>query len=216
VREAVLSPDARLAVTVGEDGGVVWDARAGRALRRLRGGADRLESVDFSPDGRRIVSTGDRTLGLWDTATGRPLRTVRAPDAAQASFSPGGESILTWGANTRLWDARTLRLRATLSDTDLEPVFSRDGRFVLTASVDLVTVRDASSGLAVARFRVPDGVNGAGFSADATLVVAGNHLGATYVFACDVCRPVDELVALATRRLPRDLTADERVRYLHD
>jgi hypothetical protein len=46
--------------------------------------------------------------------------------------------------------------------------------------------------------------------------VAGDHLGTSYVFAREVCRLLDELVALAGRRAPRQLTADERARYLHE
>ena len=218
VSDAALSADATRAVTVGYDYRLarIWDVRGRRVLGRLGGTRTQFDSVAFSPDGRRIVAIVGRRLQLWDVDRRTLIRSVRAPDAGDARFTPDGTAVLTTGGSTRLRDAGTLRLRATLGARALDPVFSGDGRLVLTTTGAVVDVWDVRSGLPVARFEPPDGVLAAGLSADGRYVVAGVHSGATYVYACDICRPVDDLAALADERATRELTADERSRYLHE
>jgi WD40 repeat protein len=218
VSDAALSPDGTRAVTVGYDHrrARVWDVPGRRVLGTLGNPRTHFDSVAFSPDGRRLVVTAGRRLQLWDADRRTLLRSVQARDAGEARFTPDGTAILTTGGNTRLWDARTLRLRATFGVQAQNPALSGDGRLVLTTTDDAVDVWDVRTGLPVARFTFPDGVLGASLSADGRYVLAGLRYGGTYLYACDVCRPVDDLVALADERATRELTADERSRYLHE
>jgi hypothetical protein len=55
----------------------------------------------------------------------------------------------------------------------------------------------------------------AAFIGDTTDLVATGAGGAPWVVQCDLCAPVDDLLALSRRRVTRDLTPAERKKYLH-
>ena len=50
-------------------------------------------------------------------------------------------------------------------------------------------------------------------TAPGATIIAGGQTG-TYELGCEVCVPVDELVKLADERVTRELTDDERERFL--
>ena len=104
---AAFSPDGTLAVTLGRDGGRVWNVRTGRELVRLAGHAE-METADFSPDGD-LVATGsaDGTAKVWDARSGLELLTLSASGGAlgEVRFSPDGTTLITGGTGaTRVWD----------------------------------------------------------------------------------------------------------------
>jgi len=92
--------------------------------------------------------------------------------------------------------------------------YSPDGQFIVTGSEDGTTrVWKAETGQAVEQIRF--GGWGVAFSPDARFVatVAG---GTARIYPCEVCRPLEELIALAHSRVTRQLTPDERQKYLNE
>jgi WD40 repeat protein len=88
-RAAALSPDGRLAASRGPENDVlVFDARTGQRLRRLKGHSQPVAAVVFSGDGNRLLSLSQQELfaddptrrapssqevRVWDVATGHQL-----------------------------------------------------------------------------------------------------------------------------------------------
>jgi hypothetical protein len=57
-------------------------------------------------------------------------------------------------------------------------------------------------------------VTSAAFSPDGKWAVTASRDRTGRVYACELCVPLDELVALAKKRATRELTAGERAKYL--
>ncbi len=114
-----------------------------------------MRSASFSRDGTRILTVADDRIGrfaqaqVWDVASGQPLgRTIRldfTDDSGwrvfSASFSPGGDRILTGGGDTdvRLWDAVTgepIGEPLEHGSAVVSALFGPEGKRVVTASVD--------------------------------------------------------------------------------
>jgi len=90
----------------------------------LAGHKDRLKSLAFSPDGKRLFSASfDGEIKVWDVHTRKELASITAHKNGKKCWvlavSPSGEVLASGGGpnpgEVKLWDARTLKLRATLS-----------------------------------------------------------------------------------------------------
>ena len=95
--------------------------------------------------------------------------------------------------------------------------FSPDGRWLVSASFR-AALWDPRSGLNVVRLQGHEGpVAAATFDESGRRVVTGGFDGTVRTYDCDVCGNLDELLAMADRRLAvtgRELTPEERERYL--
>jgi WD40 repeat protein len=115
-------------------------------------------------------------------------------------------------AKARLWDARTGHLirefpsgvgvqahTGVLRDVDVSP----DGRFLITGSDDRTArVWDARTGDQVAVFAgYEGGVFQTRFSPREHSILTVPNQGVTALYACDACRPLDEVVKAAHRLL---------------
>jgi WD40 repeat protein len=228
---AVFSPDDKLILTTHRDGAArLWDAQTHRVLRRLGPSlplSRDLALVDgrFSGDGRQAATVG-RTgvVRVFDVRTGREVRTfVPPPGAGQGlnavAFQPQGHLLATVGVNgnARLWNLRTGDKRDLPSDdADVGVTFSPGGGLLVTSSVDgTARLWDARTGeqLTVLE-RTPAPVVSVAFSPDGRHIAAADVRPRVNMLDCEVCRPTAELLALARRRVPRDLTADERRAYV--
>lgn len=107
----------------------------------------------FSPDHRRIV-TGEEDVRVWDAATGHLLLAFNKPLlrfsdhlVMSVKYSPDGSRILSVVEkhSASVWDGATGSLVAVLSGDSAHPkrklgdsyaAFSRDGKKIVTASVD--------------------------------------------------------------------------------
>jgi WD40 repeat protein len=221
---AVWTPDGRRVFTAGHDSGFraqLWDADTGQEVLRFDPAPGPVYTAAFSPDGRYVLGLrrayvrGREAVPMWDAATGKPhaLLTGHQGDVTAAAFSPDGRRVVTASQDrtARVWDAATgrpLRVLVGHARTVHAAAFSPDGRWVVTASDDgTARVWDADSGREFFTLFGHDGpVYAAAFSADGRRVLTASGDGTARLW------PTDPLPAALARR-PRELTADERLRF---
>ena len=128
------SPDNRWLASGGKDNAIkIWDLATGYVLRTLYGHASNVNALAVSPDGKLLAS------GSGDINDKRDLST----------FTKGGVVGGTEDNTVRIWDVQTGRESRVLRGHEL-PVgavaFSKDGRFLTSASGDSVKVWDVAAG----------------------------------------------------------------------
>jgi RNA polymerase sigma factor (sigma-70 family) len=147
------SSDGTMAATAGSDGSVrVWQARTGKALRRLHVGRD-IHAVAFSPGkpqaGGGLLAAVDHNgwVTLWQTRTWQEVRVLKSFQARALAFSPDGKSLAIAGYRFRpkewpfgsavLVDLETfqpIRRLDRISQSVMSLAFSPDGRFLATGA----------------------------------------------------------------------------------
>lgn len=97
VRAVAVAPDARLALSGGDDGIVhVWDLAGRTEVGSLEGHAAAVMSVAFSHDGRLALSAGwDGTVRVWELATSRERQSFGGAWKAVKclALAPNGELV---------------------------------------------------------------------------------------------------------------------------
>jgi hypothetical protein len=204
VNAVAFSADGTRLVTGGADRTVrILDALAGRSVSVLSGHTGSVNSVDFSPDGSLAVSgSADKTARVWDVAAGKaitaPLQFSAAISTVQ--FSEDGQvSIILADGTTAAVEPRTSKLLYTGQGVGF-PV-------VMQSNNDLIVQPDGGGGAVVLT-----GHSGPATIAqdapDRILTVSADGTARSHTFR------LDTLSARAQELLGRDLTCDERVRYL--
>jgi WD40 repeat protein len=202
------------------DDGLIATATASGAIRLWQPGAAAtvasghergVNALGFSPDGERLVSAGDDgAVRVWQAGSGALLFELlgHVGGASGAAFAPSGHTIVTTdrGRHVRAWDAQTGALRRELVG-HFAPVnsvaFSSDGRWLVTTSSIAAVLWQASatSPFAYLRGHTAPVVRHAEFSRDGRYVVTTGDDGSVRLYRCEVCGGIDELVALARRRV---------------
>jgi WD40 repeat protein len=59
-------------------------------------------------------------------------------------------------------------------------------------------------------------VSSAAFSPDGKFVLTAIADGTAYVYGCEICASLEDLLAIARTRVTRELTSEERKTYLHE
>jgi WD40 repeat protein len=128
----------------------LWDATAGRLVRRLAGPKRGLR-VAFSPDGRLLAASDQSGASwLWDVATGATVRTW--PAGGAVTFSPDGRLLAAAGRGSAVvWDAATGAEVRRFPAATGRLTFSPDGRTVAVSGPEAVELMDAVTGRVTAR-----------------------------------------------------------------
>jgi len=189
-----------------QNGAKIWDVSSGKMTHELKGHTGAVVSVAYSRDGRTVLTASqDGTAKLWDASGGSVRRTFGKPIQGytepgkesemefmnSASFSPDGKLILTGegfsgfgeapGAPTvaKSWDAGTGTAVKTFTGHTgavTSAVFSANGQFVLTGSVDQTArIWNATSGLLLHTLAGHSAdVSSVTFSADGRFALTGS------------------------------------------
>ncbi len=183
VSDIAMSRDGRLAVTASKDRTLnVWELRAGRHLRTLRGHTDAINAVALSGDGRLALSASDdQTLKVWDVRSGRELRTLVGHSDVVCDVALNGDGRMAASASRdktlKVWDVGSGRELCTLvghGDAVSGVALSGDGRLAVSASDDqTIRVWNTGVGCEVRTLRTRAGATKcAAVSGDGWLVVS--------------------------------------------
>ena len=225
ISAAAFHPDGARLDLVGTDKKLrMWEAASDELLETKATFPANVWSLEHDHEGNRILATSDNLIYMLDATTGDVLFTLAEGEGHiwRAVWSRDGRTILalTLGG-LRAWDAgmgeplSEPRGDFTLGDT-LSVDLGKDGRSLLTLSAsNRVSVVSAETGSEMMGIPVKEAeAQKVALSPNGRdIAVAGE--GVVRVYTCEVCIGVKELLALADKRLSRDLTCLERNKYLH-
>ena len=166
-------------------------------------------------------------VAVWNTASGRQvgrtLRFVGFINLGPVRFSPDGSELAVANSGNvgevsliDLDSGNTIAVLNAHTKGIQGLAFSPDGARLSTASLDsTVRVWDAQTGEQLRIHDDPAPVDSVAFSPDGRRIVSFDYAGVINVWdACSDCRDGAGLLALAGRRVTRDLTPGERHAYL--
>jgi WD40 repeat protein len=213
--------------SIAVDGGIHARTSAGREHVLALSDASRIEVIPVpkrrprrvvGPDGTAATMRGTTVVVRKD---GRDLVLRHRARVNSIAFSPSGRLLATASRDrdARIWDLSSGELVQTFPHNTavLDAQFSPDGRWLVTAALR-AGLWDATEGTNIMRLKGHEGiVTAATFDPSGRIIVTGGEDGTVRSYRCEVCGRLDELVALAERRLAateRELTSAERERYL--
>ena len=189
-------------------------------------GSKRVYDARFSRDGSKIVTAdfGARTATIWDVSDGRKLRVFpggndrtkeHSDDVMSAAFSPDGQQVVTASTDgyCRIWDVDTgALLKAIPHDIAVRSAeFNPQGDLLLTAAADGVARLWTLPGYQLRTElkghteTLPD----ARFSNDGDYIITASRDGTARIYNTKPWW----VYSLATQRVTRKLTAEERKKY---
>ncbi len=213
----------------------VWDVESGQPVAQIvpEGRPGQLEQV--APrlawlDDETILTGGSSgEVHVWDAASGQESDDSYDEGAGEfvvdISVSADGDRVLSisQSGTARVWEAGSGDTLGTRTNrTTDQGAINGDGGLVATAGSDgAIEVWDAGSGEVLARYEQPDppallGFEPDGGSAFAAMTFSGRRLELVVPrrFECEQCGDLDDLVAFARDRVTREMTDEERERYL--
>ncbi|ALG11486.1 hypothetical protein AOZ06_35590 [Kibdelosporangium phytohabitans] len=210
--------------TVGEDGAVrATELSTGHSRVINQAGRSPALAVAYSKDGRFLASAhedgGIRLRRL--TGSEGPVVLQGSEDMRAIAFSPHGDFIAGAGNDgaIRVWPTTgggEPKVRTGHSGRVRDLAFSEDGQYIASVGNDQ-KVRlwkwAVRADAVVYEQHAPAGVTSVGFGSGKRLAT-GRTDGTVDLWACDVCVPVDQLLAIGHERVTRDFTPDERRLYL--
>ena len=136
------APSGKAFATGGTDGVILlWDAAAGKPMRKLAAHKEWVVALAFSPDGKRIASGGnDNAVRIWDAGSGDVLAEFKGheKDVRWVDFSADGGTVISGAADgtIRVWDVKARKESRRLGgiDGNCPPVLSADRRLLAYAA----------------------------------------------------------------------------------
>ena len=200
-----------LVTTDGKGGIVVWDIGAGRVIHNLTSARAPVR-VAVSPSGD-LIATGSENgvVRLWST-NGKLLHVLRGHGdrVTDLRFDAEGSRLVSASqgssSNAAMWDVRSgrrLRMLVGHFGTVSAASFSFDGRWILTAGPISAGLWPTDTGRLVFYVRGPtdDLLTDAEWVPGSYRVVGAVHNGTVLTYECEICRPLDQLIELASARL---------------
>jgi len=230
------NPAGTQLVTGRKDGRVLfWSTSDGHLLSEWQASTATVSDIVVHPDDVRVVVATWDGWSLRDKKSGAIILEAK-PDEEGAgtealALSAGGDLLLAVGDRfPQVWDLKARARVQTLAgytDEVYSSAFSRDGRWLLTGSGYkhargeapddgvAAVVWDASSGRRVLSYQSASwAVETVSFSNDGTKILAAGGPGTVRRYECEVCLPLPALLDLVSSKTARELSADERTRYL--
>jgi WD40 repeat protein len=200
----------------------LWDPEPEPRLRVIaRDAAPEPGPTVADAQGKRARARGAEIV-VRDFRTGKEVRLVgHAKRVTSVHFDPAGERLLTTSedSDARIWDVesgRTLHVLRGHFGTVNDAGFSRDGRWIVTAGPISAGLWRSDADSPHTYLRNAGQPIDAKFVGERQVVIAARD-GTIRAWTCVTCGTLDDLVALAERRLARTgrtLTPDERRRFL--
>ena len=236
INAIAFSPDGSRIATASVDGTArIWEWEAmseGAVLLTLVGHTAEVTDIAFSPPDGTLIATAsfDGTAKIWDAASGgQALLTLEGHNnrVNAITFSPDGDRIATASndGTAKVWDATTGQALLTLkrhTDWVTDIAFSPNGTCIATASLDKTAkLCNAEFGQTLLTLKGhTDWVTGIAFNQDGTRVATSSVDGTARVWEVAIDQDeklgpdIGELVELANERVTRELTAEERRKFL--
>jgi hypothetical protein len=209
VLSAGTSPDGKWVITTGADRTArLFDLASGRALTVMVGHTGTVTSAGFSPDGKLVVTGGaDRIARVWDVGTGKPITVPMGftQPISVAIFAKDNEVWLR-DANGE-WFARRANDGSALPAPAMDTLTYAEINAGNTASV-----RVASQGASFQTPALPAAINNTAFDGDESRVALAVADGTVRLYPVNVF----DVISAAEGKLDRQLTCEERVRFLNE
>jgi WD40 repeat protein len=205
-----------------------WDEeRAAGQLRPFRSATRPLYlRVAFAEKAGVLVAANGTGFQAWNVAQRRPSpRVEMEPTIQEVDVTADGRFVAAAleQHGTRVWDRNAKRVVADLrDDLGFSADFSPEGALLATSDVGTgVRLWDWTRDETLTRMRPirePGDFTGwtwdVAFSPDGRQVAGVDRSGTAYVYDCQACAPVEDLLEQADRRATRGFTEAERRRFL--
>ena len=218
------APGGKTLATAGNSGQVdVWEVPSDDAPDTPFTAIERLYSVRFDPKGAvQLTTGGDGKIYAWKTVTPDEWQPFQYGEDViyDAAFNPVRPELasVSWDGSAQVWSLQedglpsedAPRVLSGHTDRVYGVGFTPDGKQLITSSADgTALVRDATTWQIVRALYGPE-FNALDISNDGETVVIGGEDGSVRLYALNA----DELFKLAQTRVTRELTDEERKRYL--
>ena len=201
IQSVAYSPDGKWVLTGGANRlfdlagetkaeAILWDAAAGRPVRRFLQAKGNISAVAFSPDGATVavglhLNTGEQSLKFFDAATGKDVTAPKC-DIYQVDavvFSPDGKYVLATGfdkdgTTTRVWARDTGREVQRWAGYTPGAAFHPDGKTILVRGLKAAAALRAVEGdRELRRYESPFATQAVALSADGLRAAAVGEFG---------------------------------------
>lgn len=220
---AVFSADGKLLMALSRDHSVrIWDVTTGGTVTQFTN-ASISRGAMFSPDSRYFVTGGTKGNALiWDRENGPKLvkeLVGHSVPIVSVAYSIDGKFIAgeDENRNVMVWDVQTGKRKAELQGHFAG--FSPDGQLILTIKDGYAYVSEwaSSDSVPAVVLESSGSIVDAAFSPDGMFIVTTTSERYGQTFPRESFVGVEELKKMARARVQqRELTCDERKKYLHD